>query len=111
MSTLKDMVDNVYIESFAKQMMDEYVQSCGYDPLSEEEEQKIINFSINLVNKFNIKADDVIEHKNVEDKLALDNYLNKLLNAIISLFGLLIMYKTETVVLNRRIRILEGEDE
>lgn len=107
MSTLKNMVDDVYIESFARQVLDEYIESCGYEPLSEEETEKVINFTISLVKKFDIKSKDVIEHKSFEDKLILDKYLNELLSAIINLFGLLVMYKTETVILHRHINHLK----
>jgi hypothetical protein len=107
MSELKDMVDNVYIESFAREIIDNYINQKGYEPLPDEKVDKIIAFSQKLINLFDVKSEDAIATKSVEDKLKLDAFLTRLLDAIISLLSYIVMCKTEEAKLHMDIKNLK----
>lgn len=107
MSELKDMVDDVYIESFARDIVEVYIKQREYEPLSDEEMDMIVSFSNKLIKTFNVQSQDAIETKTIEDKMKLDEFLTRLLDTIINLLSYVILFKTEEVVLNRDIRILK----
>lgn len=109
MSKLKDMVDDVYVESFTREVVDNYFTERGYEPLSDERLSEVVDFAQKLVRKFNVESNGQIKTASMEDKKILDSYLAELLDVVISLFSFIVIFKGEEQKLHRDIDQLKEQ--